>query len=147
MADWLSMDIGIGAFFSTLTLMLLFSIFFLLTDTYSTQLSLIEKERLAIRISNQLLYTCISEMGLAECDDVFIEANRLSKDSINLLASLSQSELKEYMRIHNEADLRIRIITDSGEWTLMNSVGSEKICIKRIISLEEEIGVLEVCVS
>jgi hypothetical protein len=147
----LTADFLLSLIISTLTLVLLFSSFYLLMGSITSQLSIAEKERRAILLADQLLFGCEDKFGLALCENGRVEKNVLSDFAVAKFTYYDMGDLKKYYRIENSTKLSISIRT-VGKVLLLEKTDleekSQKICIKRLamMGLENKVVFLVVCV-
>ena len=76
------MDFLISNMIATFTLVLLFTGFFLILNSYTGQMGGIYREKKALEISDHLINNCKENLGIALCDENFISRNVFSSDDV-----------------------------------------------------------------
>ena len=142
----LSLDVSIAFILIILMLVVLFHSFQTGLRSYSSSLSIVERERTAINIADYLLKNCQEDSGLASCSEKFIYSHGISEEAVNAMQNTDSEKIREKFNIAPSKQLRIRLL-DLNENELLNigSIGNEKLCIKRLVLFKNEEAILEVC--
>jgi hypothetical protein len=148
----LTTDFLLSLIISTSTLVLLFSSFYLLLGSITSRLSIVEKERMAILLADQLLFGCEDKFGLSLCENGRVEKNVLSELAVAQFARYDLDDLKKYYRIGNSTKIGISI-SDMGNALVLEKTEliapEQKICIKRLamLDMDETVVFLTVCLD
>ena len=141
-----SLDVSIAFILIILMLVVLFHSFQTGLRSYSSSLSIVEREKTAINIADHLLKNCQDNFGLARCTDKFVYSHEISEEAVKEMQNADSEKIREKFNIAPSKQLRIRLL-DLNENELLNigSIGNEKLCIKRLVLFKNEEAVLEVC--
>ncbi|MEK6842912.1 MAG: hypothetical protein AABY04_00330 [Candidatus Micrarchaeota archaeon] len=142
------MDFLISNMIATFTLVLLFTGFFLILNSYTGQMGGIYREKKALEISDHLINNCKENLGIALCDEKFISRNVFSMDAIESLRGLGIGSFREYFSLENiETQISIFDLEGGEILKIGDEFAENKICINRPGILEGEIAIVSVCVD